>query len=421
MDIRIGVIQTAKELLRRAAGRRRPGRAQGTDRRRPGRHRAGAVGDRPGGPRGGACRPSDMAYVELGGRRRPSGGWGSAADSDRPASIGPDHDAPPTDARPSDPRGDHARPARPEAAGGHRQGRRGQDHGGRRPGPARRRAGASARWPARSTPRATWPPPSTCPRSGFEPVPGPPACGHGHGHRGLAAGVPQAQPAPAPGARLGPLARTFDFVADAAPGVKEILTGRQAGLGGPGSPLRPRGRRRPGLRPRGRPSGAPRPPSPSWSRWASSAPRPTGCWRSSGDPARTGAVVVTTPEEMPVTETVELVGQSAARDGGGRGRHRRQPGAARAVQPPGGGAVRAAGGPSGAGRRWRRRWARRRRRARRRPPGRRPAPPRGRPPGPAPRASCPTCRSLYVPERFGRSRGACGHPPVAQALGEELA
>ena len=44
------------------------------------------------------------------------------------------------------------------------------------------------------------------------------------GHRGVAQGVPE-PPAEDPAlARIGPLARTFDFVANAAPGVKEILT-----------------------------------------------------------------------------------------------------------------------------------------------------------------------------------------------------
>ena len=45
-------------------------------------------------------------------------------------------------------------------------------------------------------------------------------------------------------ARLGPLARTFDFVANAAPGVKEILTIGKFLWEVAGAQLRPRGRRR---------------------------------------------------------------------------------------------------------------------------------------------------------------------------------
>ena len=56
-------------------------------------------------------------------------------------------------------------------------------------------------------------------------------------------------------ARIGPLARTFDFVANAAPGVKEILTVGKLLLGGARAALRPRGGRRVGHRPRGRPAG----------------------------------------------------------------------------------------------------------------------------------------------------------------------
>lgn len=107
-------------------------------------------------------------------------------------------------------------------------------------------------------------------------------------------------------ARLGPLARTFDFVANAAPGVKEILTvgkftyevkednydlvvvdASATGhvVGQLGSPV------------------------------AISELVSVGVIRSQTewmieiltDPAQTGVVVVTAPEEMPVTETLELV------------------------------------------------------------------------------------------------------------------
>ena len=53
--------------------------------------------------------------------------------------------------------------------------------------------------------------------------------------------------------RIGPLARTFDFVADAAPGRQGDPRRRQAGLRGARAPLRPRGRRRRGQRAHRRP------------------------------------------------------------------------------------------------------------------------------------------------------------------------
>ena len=107
-------------------------------------------------------------------------------------------------------------------------------------------------------------------------------------------------------ARIGPLARTFDFVADAAPGVKEILA-----VGKLCYEVRERnydivivdaessGHIVAQI-------GAPR---------AIQQLVQVGLVRDQtnwmieilDDPARTGLVVVTTPEEMPVTETLELV------------------------------------------------------------------------------------------------------------------
>jgi anion-transporting ArsA/GET3 family ATPase len=113
---------------------------------------------------------------------------------------------------------------------------------------------------------------------------------------------------PLMGGRLGPLARTFDFVADAAPGVREILSiGKLAWEVREGH----------------------------YDLVVVDAPaaghvvgylaatdaiaelvhvgmiRNQTHWMREilADPRLTGAVVVTTPEEMPVTETVELVGQ----------------------------------------------------------------------------------------------------------------
>jgi anion-transporting ArsA/GET3 family ATPase len=110
--------------------------------------------------------------------------------------------------------------------------------------------------------------------------------------------------------RIGPLARTFDFVADAAPGVKEIL-----GVGKLCYEVREgtydlvvvdaeaSGHIVAQI-------GAPK---------VISALVQVGLVRDQtdwmvdilSDPATTGVVVVTTPEEMPVTETLELVGSLA--------------------------------------------------------------------------------------------------------------
>ena len=142
---------------------------------------------------------------------------------------------------------------------------------------------------------------------------------------------------PAASARIGPLARTFDFVADAAPGVKEILAVGKLCLRGARAPLRPGRRRRRGERPHRRPdrraAGDPR----AGPGRAGARPDASGCSTSSTDPARTGVVIVTTPEEMPVTETIELLDRAASRDRRRRRRRRRQPGAAGAVRPRRGG------------------------------------------------------------------------------------
>ncbi len=108
-------------------------------------------------------------------------------------------------------------------------------------------------------------------------------------------------------ARIGPLARTFDFVADAAPGVKEIL-----GVGKLCHEVRERtydlvvvdaeasGHIVAQL-------GAPKVIS---DLVQVGVVRDQTGWMVDilRDPATTGVVVVTTPEEMPVTETLELVG-----------------------------------------------------------------------------------------------------------------
>ncbi|MEY4338484.1 MAG: hypothetical protein RLZ14_334, partial [Actinomycetota bacterium] len=108
--------------------------------------------------------------------------------------------------------------------------------------------------------------------------------------------------------RIGPLARTFDFVADAAPGVKEILAiGKLC--------WEVRERHYDLVVVDAEASGhivaqidAPR----AIRELVQVGPvRDQTEWMLNilGDPARTGLVVVTTPEEMPVTETLELVGK----------------------------------------------------------------------------------------------------------------
>jgi anion-transporting ArsA/GET3 family ATPase len=111
-------------------------------------------------------------------------------------------------------------------------------------------------------------------------------------------------------ARIGPLARTFDFVAQAAPGVKEVLTVGKflwevrerhydlvivdaAATGHVVSQLA----------------------APTYMRSLVKVGmvRDQTGWMLDilGDPDRTGAVIVASPEEMPVNETIDLAGQIA--------------------------------------------------------------------------------------------------------------
>jgi anion-transporting ArsA/GET3 family ATPase len=114
--------------------------------------------------------------------------------------------------------------------------------------------------------------------------------------------------------RIGPLARTFDFVADAAPGVKEIL-----GVGKLAYEARA-----------GHYDLVVVDAEASGHIVAQiAAPRVIGDLVKVGmvreqtrwmtdileDPARTGLVIVTTPEEMPVSETIDLIGRLDAETG----------------------------------------------------------------------------------------------------------
>ena len=133
--------------------------------------------------------------------------------------------------------------------------------------------------------------------------------------------------------RIRPLAHTFDFVADAAPGVKEILSvGKLA--------FEVRERRYDLVVVDAEATGhiiaqigAPRVISElvqvglvrEQTRWMSDILE---------DPAVTGLVVVTTPEEMPVSETLELLGRLDRETGVGAVRRGGQPGAPGPVRPP---------------------------------------------------------------------------------------
>ena len=113
-------------------------------------------------------------------------------------------------------------------------------------------------------------------------------------------------------ARIGPLARTFDFVANAAPGREGDPHRREARV-----EVRERTTTSSWSTPpaTGHIVGqlaAPR-PSTSWCRWAWSASRPAGCRRSSPTrPDRRGDRGPP-PEEMPVNETLELAERLARR------------------------------------------------------------------------------------------------------------
>ena len=153
--------------------------------------------------------------------------------------------------------------------------------------------------------------------------------------------------------RIGPLARTFDFVADAAPGVKEILAvGKLA--------YEVRERHYDLVVVDAEATGhivaqiaAPRVIGDlvkvgmvrDQTRWVSDILE---------DPTRTGLVIVTTPEEMPVSETLELMGRLDDESGVKPVRHHRQPGAPGALRrSPAGGGRSSRGRRGGAGRRGR--------------------------------------------------------------------
>ncbi len=115
--------------------------------------------------------------------------------------------------------------------------------------------------------------------------------------------------------RIGPLARAFDFIANAAPGVKEILTVGKLGwevkedhydlvvVDAPAT---------------GHVVGQLRAPQAINELLSVGLVREQTGWLVDllGDAAVTGVVVVTAPEEMPVVEALDLVGQLAADDVG---------------------------------------------------------------------------------------------------------
>src|SRR5207302_8363058 len=106
-------------------------------------------------------------------------------------------------------------------------------------------------------------------------------------------------------ARIGPLAKAFEFVATAAPGVKEILT--------VGKPVYETRERHYDLvvvdaSATGHIVGQLSAPQAINELVKVGAVRNQTGWMTAllGDPAITGLVIVTTPEEMPVNETIEL-------------------------------------------------------------------------------------------------------------------
>ena len=112
-------------------------------------------------------------------------------------------------------------------------------------------------------------------------------------------------------ARIGPLARTFDFVANAAPGVKEILT--------VGKFLWEVRQKRYDLVvvdavATGHITGQLAAPQAIQELVQVGLVRDQTGWMLDilGDPAQTGVVIVAAPEEMPVNETLELVDKLAA-------------------------------------------------------------------------------------------------------------
>ena len=322
--------------------------------------------------------------------------------------------------------GPGARSARPAPAVLHRQGRRRQEHGRRGDRAARvehRQAGAAhrgrrqGRHPravraaagrlhsrARSIPASSrwrWTPRRRC-RSTCE----------------LNLRVPGARPRrPArQGARL---RRERGAGREGDPHDRQDLLG---GAGGDRGPLRhrPRRRRRGRDRPHRRAARRARRRSASSSTSVRCARRRSGSSELLADPAITAVNIVTTPEEMPVAETIELVDELRAEVHGAARHGRREPGAARAVHARRRGDVRSAAR------------ARRRRRALATRAGAgttavldaRPA--RGRRCGA--RGPCTSAQLLdavdlpllYVPYLFVRAHGLRVTRMVADALGEEL-
>ena len=315
------------------------------------------------------------------------------------------------------------RPPRPPAALRHRQGRRRQDARGGGPRRARREHGKRTlvvRGGRQGRPRRAF----EADRRRFDAARG--AAGplrDGDGHRGVAARVPEAvscRPArrahrPArPDLRLR-RRRRAGREGDPRPSASSRCEVREraATTSSSSTPRHRSHRRRSSARPRR---------SASSCRSASSATRPRWMLDILDDPRATGVVIVTTPEEMPVTETIELVGALRAEDDGRPRRRRRQPRAARAVRAGRGGAVRA---------RCASRPGRRRSSASVGEPPRRGARRRRARGDAAPHAAPRTCdrcatsstrrrRCCTCPSCSPRAHGLRATSLVAEALGEEL-
>ena len=131
--------------------------------------------------------------------------------------------------------------------------------------------------------------------------------------------------------RIGPLARTFDFVADAAPGVKEILT-----VGKLCYEVRERNYDLVVVdaSATGHVVGQLAAPQAINELVKVGLVRDQTAWMVDilSDPAITAAVIVSAPEEMPVSETIELAERLRTETDVAARRRRRQQGAARAVR-----------------------------------------------------------------------------------------
>ena len=189
------------------------------------------------------------------------------------------------------------------------------------------------------TPKATWPPASRPRRRGSKNEKWPPGLWAMSMDTEASLRQYLSLQLGCPGGGIGPLARMFDFVASAAPGVREIVT-----IGKLCWEVRERHYDMVVVDAvaSGHIVGQLAAPQAINRLVQVGLVRQQTDWMLDilSDPATTGVLVVATPEEMPVTETIELVGRLKTRDHRGLGRGGREPGTAGAVWHPGGAGLR---------------------------------------------------------------------------------